>query len=260
MLKFISKKRIGDKMNKKAFTVAEILVTLAVIGVVATLTLPQLAHKSQKRVYASKLSTAVSDIENVMTTMLTRENHDNLKDTPAWTGSFLSELEKVFPHKKVTLTGDEAKRKKLNGKEYGDNFGGTYQFITHKGVLFGITTESGGAVLENSVLSKGGSMTSLAGTVYIDSNGEDKPNMWGRDTFIYYLDGEGHLHPYGGKDIYIYENFGKAPNQEEPTEPTEPTKEPAEYDPSKPKKECVTNKNGKYCAAYLAGNGYDMDY
>ena len=71
-------------MKKKAFTIAEILITLGIIGVVAALTLPLLTEDSQKKVYANKLSAAVSDFENAMTTYLMTEGNATLIDTKAW--------------------------------------------------------------------------------------------------------------------------------------------------------------------------------
>jgi len=89
---------------------------------------------------------------------------------------------------------------------------------------------------------KGGALVSKAAEVYIDINGSKKPNMWGRDSFRYVLGTDGHLYPYGGKDWAIYNGA-------------------ATYSPSNTKTACVVNKNdGQRCSAYLAENGYNMDY
>lgn len=42
-------------MNKKAFTLAEVLITLGIIGVVAALTLPTLIEEHQKKVTVTRL-------------------------------------------------------------------------------------------------------------------------------------------------------------------------------------------------------------
>ena len=49
-------------------------------------------------------------------------------------------------------------------------------------------------------------------------------------------------------------------NPENPENPDTEEKEEIKYDPKNAETQCVKNKNGLYCAAYLAGNGYDMDY
>lgn len=253
MIKFEHRKRVGDKMKKKAFTIAEILITIGIIGVVAALTLPVLTEDSQKKVYASKLSAAVSDIENAMTTMLMKEGEDMLQLTPAWTGKiknfdgeildtdFLTELNKTMPHKTSKIGAPERenldKSNTIEKKFPSDN-----NFRNHKGAIFSVKllNNSTATKKETEMMAKGCAITSVAAEVYIDVNGEAKPNTWGRDTFIFVLDGDGHLYPYGGKDWSIYNN--------------------RDYKSTTPKTECVDNKNSDYCAAYLVNNGYKMDY
>ena len=46
----------------KAFTLAEILVTLAIIGIVATLTLPNVVAKYQKRIDTLMAATRIEDL------------------------------------------------------------------------------------------------------------------------------------------------------------------------------------------------------
>ena len=226
-------------MKKKAFTIAEILITLGIIGVVAALTLPLLTEDSQKKVYANKLSAAVSDFENAMTTMLEKEGNDMLQLTPAWTGSFLTELNKTMPHK-TSKIGALA-RKNLN-KSNGNAFPSDNNFRNHKGAIFSVKlNKSTDRKKESEMMAKGCAITSIAADVYIDVNGESKPNIWGRDTFRYVLDGDGHLYPYGGKDWSLFNDK-------------------TDYKSTTPKTQCVNNKNGDYCAAYLANNGYKIDY
>ena len=50
-------------MKKRGFTLAEILVTLAVIGVLAALVTPALMQSSRDKANAAKLSSTISNIE-----------------------------------------------------------------------------------------------------------------------------------------------------------------------------------------------------
>ena len=52
------------KVCKVAFTLAEVLITLGVIGVVASLTLPSVINNYQKKVVAKRLATSYSTISN----------------------------------------------------------------------------------------------------------------------------------------------------------------------------------------------------
>ena len=53
-----------DGKRKIAFTLAEVLITLGVIGVVASLTLPSVINNYQKKVVAKRLATSYSTISN----------------------------------------------------------------------------------------------------------------------------------------------------------------------------------------------------
>lgn len=233
-------------MKKKGFTIAEVLITLGIVGVVAALTIPGITESSQKKVYASSLSAAVSDLENAMTSMLMREGRDMLQITPAWTGvlddggstTFEAELKKAMPYETSGIGA--LARQSLKGGA-GTEFSGTYKFFANNNALYGLELNTDKSALkEGEIMYKGGALTSVAAEVFIDVNGPNKPNVWGRDTFRYVLGSDGHLYPYGGKDWAIYSN--------------------KTYTSTTAKTECVTNKNGAYCAVYLAENGYNMDY
>lgn len=60
---------IGDMahhINKLAFTLAEILITLGIIGVVAALTIPALIVKHQKKVFATKVKQTYAIVSNAL--------------------------------------------------------------------------------------------------------------------------------------------------------------------------------------------------
>ena len=50
------------KNNNKAFTLAEVLITLGIIGIIAAMTLPSLIQKQQKKMAANQLKVMYSDI------------------------------------------------------------------------------------------------------------------------------------------------------------------------------------------------------
>ena len=55
--------------KKAAFTLAEVLITLGIIGVVAALTLPTLIQNHQKQVYVTQLKKAYSIYSNMFNKM-----------------------------------------------------------------------------------------------------------------------------------------------------------------------------------------------
>lgn len=69
---------------KKGFTLAEVLITLGIIGVVASLTLPPLIQKHQKQVWVNQLKKSVSTWENGFKMMMADAETDDLLNTEFW--------------------------------------------------------------------------------------------------------------------------------------------------------------------------------
>ena len=66
---------------KKGFTLAEVLITLGVIGVVAALTLPNLLQNHQKKVFVAQLQRTVNLISNSATALQGDNNAASLSDS-----------------------------------------------------------------------------------------------------------------------------------------------------------------------------------
>ena len=60
-------------LKRAAFTLAEVLITLGIIGVVAALTLPTLIQNHQKQVYVTQLKKAYSNISNALSQVVNDE-------------------------------------------------------------------------------------------------------------------------------------------------------------------------------------------
>ena len=56
----------NNKMAKTAFTLAEVLVTLAIIGVIAALTVPAVVYKYQKMAVEAKLKKVYTDMNQAV--------------------------------------------------------------------------------------------------------------------------------------------------------------------------------------------------
>ncbi len=210
-------------MKRKGYTIAEVIITLAIIGVVAALTIPPFVTNYRKQSYATSLSKAVANFENAMTTTMMRDGVNDLFSTNAWKASAAN-----FSNN-------------LNFAIKSSSVSGSTKIISLKnGAVYRITTQNsdGNAKKELEVLNAGTNMTAKAGEVTIDINGDAKPNTIGRDQFKYLIGSDGILYPLYSKDWAVY--TGKT------------------Y--SEPKTECVNNKKLDYCGAYLQLNGYKMDY
>lgn len=66
--------------NEKGFTLAEVLITLAIIGVVAALTIPTLMANYQKTQYVAQLKQVYSQLSQNIKLLMVDENVDNITD------------------------------------------------------------------------------------------------------------------------------------------------------------------------------------
>ena len=63
-------------MKKNCFTVAEVLITLGIIGVVAVLTIPNLVHKFQRRVWHTQFINTTAKIRQAV--QITCRHYDDM--------------------------------------------------------------------------------------------------------------------------------------------------------------------------------------
>ena len=250
-------------MKKNGFTLAEVLITLGIVGVIAALTTPTLISSSRNQANASKLSSAVSNLENAFSGMIAGEGVDDLIDTTLWENSedaaaFTGELGnylKTIAYEDVSSDslpeGYTGKLKNISGTDYEGLpviVGDYIAFTLPSGsiVFFEKSETTMTAAEEESAKEKGGSLFSTAANIVIDVNGSEAPNRIGRDIFCFILGSEGRLYPYGGKDIAVFEGEEGTNtwNVEGSTYPC--------YDANK--------GDGEGCTARLIEEGYKMNY
>lgn len=206
---------IFKNSRKKAFTLAEVLITLTVIGVVAAITLPPLIQNYQKQVLVNQLKKSYSTLTNGFKLMLADDGVDNIWDTDLFKSHATLEyagvpgciqnfnnagceetkalIKKYF---KVENINDSYIIYQFNGSKH------SFPFITNwllsDGALIFIeelAQEENISVAECSRYKAENNSTgcTYAGGIYIDVNGKKKPNRIGRDIFYYFLDNQGNL-------------------------------------------------------------------
>ena len=256
--------------NKKGFTLAEALITMGIIGVVAALTLPTLINTNQNKILGNSLSVAVSDFETAMSTMIMRDNVVDIFETKAWRSLEGSSLNSSTTSKMdVFVENLQESFEVLNYGEtpndYYENGYFNYPAKTKSYVIKGVSLETGKNItyfieINNSiedtsslkpefVLEKGGNMSQKAAMVYIDVNGKKLPNTLAKDIFIFALGHDGQLYPIGGIDYALYITKGVNFTKELWSNSTN----------------CPKNLNGSsfkaaYCAGRVVDNNYKIDY
>lgn len=219
--------------RKAAFTLAEVLITLGIIGVVAALTLPSLVANYKKSQYVNGLKAGYSILNNGFRQMMAEEGVDDIEDTELFavikavgsdTDTVASEqaaakvISKYFQKARLISRADlitKSSCKDLVGKgprmwNLGDKTqcSGNYnmQYALPNGMTMSIylhDTCSKSSLSEAEIAAAGGKMTKDCGMIDLDLNGERNPNQWGRDGYRFTLIQNGSVVPMYGKDELI---------------------------------------------------------
>ena len=70
-------------MNKKGFTLSEVLITLGVLGIVAVLTIPGVMKNYQNRLYTAQLEKVYAQISDATQSIMNDQHVDNFYETTA---------------------------------------------------------------------------------------------------------------------------------------------------------------------------------
>ncbi len=207
--------------KKNGFTLAEVLITLGVIGVVAALTLPSVISKFQNQAYIAALKKAYATVQNahlrvveengepkdwILFSYITDQGKDNSKNTKIADSYASYMVGRYCGHTGVAGVTDcislkpATSFKMLNGQGTQGNvwYGGylglyhyTYQYNLSSGASLALlfAENSGGGVYWN-LWHK-----NIKILYIIDVNGAKKPNQVGRDIYYFMLKDD-KLQPY----------------------------------------------------------------
>ena len=166
-----------------AFTLAEVLITLGIIGVVAALTIPTLVANYQEKVATVRLKKVYSTISNAYTLLLEKEGDptqwNDVEDFVDISEKFAKYINKA----KVCNVGDTGcfkhiPRKDLTGKVV-NNLPQRGAIVLSDGAVIGFDSQ---VSLEESLQCNS---LNFCFTIVTDINGDKRPNQWGVDTFVF---------------------------------------------------------------------------
>ena len=191
------------KFMKKGFTLAEVLITLGIIGVVAAMTLPSVVANYQKTVWVAQLKKNYSMLEQGFQKMLADDGVDNLSDTQVWSEmtSGCSQSGGCEPLKKYF----KFEIKDAPTYSYSPLGGGSQWTWFQNGhmvfndgarlIYYGFSKNPSELTAEKCTHAKseGAKYCSSIGTFAIDVNGLRGPNELGRDIFEFRLSNTGRL-------------------------------------------------------------------
>jgi len=205
--------------TKNGFTLAEVLITLGIIGIVAAMTIPTLMANNQKAQYVTALKKAYTQFNQVLVQIATDKGCvgdlrcTGLFEASTTNRSLGDELVKYFKVVKnceTTAGGGPSITGCLS--RISDNYDGSsargdgdstsyYRFITADGTGFLISNMQNNCTLNYST-NKTYNTTQVCGAINVDVNGRKGPNNKGMDVFVFYItNGKGPmLYPTGGVD------------------------------------------------------------
>jgi prepilin-type N-terminal cleavage/methylation domain-containing protein len=211
---------------KRAFNLSEVLITIAIIGVVAALTLPTLIQKYKNHETISKLKKFYSTLSQAQLMAISQYGPADqwLFDSSSSfsEASAIALAEKIKPHLKIlndcgtrnSCVDSSYRIKYLNGYEYDVDYTGLtkyYKMKLNDGSYLWFRTNGNNCVNNNE------STINVCAVFWYDANGGKSPNTLGKDVFLFYM----------LKDKVIPDN----------------------------RDDCYTNKGGWGCAKYVLTEG-----
>lgn len=190
-------------MRTKGFTLAEVLITLGIIGIVAAMTLPILIQKHQEKVTVTKVKEAYSIISQAYF----RASEDKGGDLSTWDciqmpsnkgGACVADEFKKFleiiedrqetPTDSITYT---LNKQVISGNVYYKNL---YSLTLKNGFILNfLSSYNGCRTYETWNVAE---REKYACGIYVDINGKKEPNALGRDTFVFKIH-KNTVSPYG---------------------------------------------------------------
>jgi len=219
--------------KQMGFTLAEVLITLGIIGVVAAITLPILIQNYRKHAYVNQLKKSVTILEQGFQKMLADNEVDSLDGTDVFgsikntncnamngvsqvnCNDMIQNAKKYFNIVKVDSAKNlnDYKYKSLNyndGLKYPDAKANSAIWVLSDGSYLTRYDWRNVPKIEYSncdvIRSKGGKMCGWIGKITVDVNGGKQPNVEGRDIFNFFISDKGHLYSFWSRDAVIMQN------------------------------------------------------
>ena len=183
-----------SKVSRIGFTLAEVLITLGIIGVVAAMTMPSLIANHREKETVVRLKKAYSTLSNAYIGVLNEYGDPSTWDVESWDDVALM-FSKYMKNVKICKLGAKGCFASVDRKDLlnntVDNIGGSAAIVINDGTIVGFDSQ---VEIEEA----------LNGDFFqfeVDINGDKLPNRWGVDTFTFNVTKD-KVTPRGGADTH----------------------------------------------------------
>ena len=238
----IFNKNLGKSQRYTAFTLAEVLIVLAIIGVVAALTIPMLMNNYQKTQQVVALKKVYSQITEAIDRLVVDENVEKFSDTTLHdqtTADAKAFFKKYFRVSKFCAPEDYASCFSDVTSLDKSNFGSPAQDKTC------VILKDGTSICLG--ISDNGNLPPV---FVVDTNGLNKPNIGGRDIFSFDAYWDGSLDEIMPEDIAIGTHICSGKGNKETQCSARDSR----------KNQCETSVYGIGCFSRIIDDGWKMDY
>lgn len=182
-------------MKKIGFTLAEVLITLGIIGVVAALTAPALVQNAGTAKIGPTLSKVVSTLENANEQILHDEDANDLSKIAETTEEYCELLSKYISGSSYEVVKNE---NFISKPVTYDSSNTNFAWQAFQDLHFSDNTSILFSTFLKPSYNKKGSFKGCYALMFIDINGiKIKPNVIGKDMFLFLLDKNGQVLPWG---------------------------------------------------------------
>ena len=179
---------------KKGFTLAEVLITLVIIGVIAAMTIPTLMNKTNEQETVTAVKKAYSVLGQAYQKVIAENGEiipselgNSQAEATVKMGDMFAKHLSVAKNCGMSTTGDcfaDTAYKWFNGSNWGNVnvFTDRYKIRLNDGMAMTVSAWNVGSVWGTSTSLKNG-----IGFIQIDVNGDKSPNVVGKDVFTFYI-------------------------------------------------------------------------
>ncbi|MBO5385442.1 type II secretion system protein [bacterium] len=172
-------------LNRKAFTLSELLVALAIVGAIAAMAIPAVVEDMNRKLLANQLKNISLTVQTLAADQLVANKVQSLEYTD------FKNPTSLLTNSNFAIADMCATRANCVASKYSRISGEAYSFpyYTMRKLKNGVTIAYALAATGN----LSGSTDQGYGIFYVDLNGVDYPNILGRDVFAFRISKKGRI-------------------------------------------------------------------